>query len=558
MVPFRTLCVSGRRNVLPRWHSLVLLLAALVLVYSGFAQTPAADAALFLEQATWGPTPAEIGRVVAMGKAAYVEEQLSQPATRYPAPADNDVNLAPYQRLFFQYGVHNPDQLRQRVAFALSQIFVVSGNTLNRAHMMVPYLNLLSEGALGNYRDLLLHVSLSPAMGRYLDNVGNRKADPARGTSPNENYSREFLQLFTLGTEVLNEDGSAVRDANGKPVPVYTEETVKELARAFTGWLYAAAPGTTFNPNRTPAYYGAPMVPWDAFHDTGTKTLLDGYQMPAGRTTREDLEDAINHIFEHPNLAPFVSIRLIRSLVTSNPSPRYVRDVVAVFKNNGSGVRGDLAAVVRAILLHPEASGQMSAGGAALGAAQGHLAEPALYAIKVMRALEATVGPENNLNRYTTSMGQNVFIPPSVFSYYHLDHMMTKRGLAAPEFEIHTSATALERANFIGTLVDRRLGAGITYPVERLLAAAPNASQLVDTLSLLLTHDTLPEASKAVARTFVEGASDAAGRVARAIYLVANSPQAWVSGARAPAGGRSVSPGRRRVAPHTTEGRAQE
>lgn len=505
------------------------------------------EAALFLEQATWGPTPASIDNLMVDGKAAFLDQQFAAAASRYPAPANDTVNLADYQRLFFHYGAHNPDQLRQRVAFALGQILVVSGNTLNRAHMLVPYLNLLSDGAFGNYRDLLLNVCLSPAMGRYLDNVNNVKADPSRGTSPNENYAREFLQLFTLGTEILEEDGSAKRDAQGNVIPVYTEETVKELARAFTGWRWAPNPN---DPSRTApnnrAYYGAPMVPWDPFHDTGTKTLLNGYQIPAGRTTREDLEDAINHTFNHPNLPTFVSIRLIRSLVTSNPSPGYVRDVVAVFKNNGSGVRGDLQAVVRAILLHPEASGSLTLSGKP-GQSQGHLTEPALFVLKLMRALDAEVLPNNNLNRFATLMGQNIFIPASVFNYFHLDHVLTKQELAGPEFEIHTSATSIARANFVGQIVDRRLGAGVTYSFDKLASLAADPDQLINELATRLTHGTLPASSRAVVKTFVTGTNDAGFRVNRAFYLVANSPQSWVSGARVPEAGRRGPRGRRRV-----------
>lgn len=530
-----------------RWKRFLILASLMVCVaipLAASAMGTAAEAALFLEQASWGPKPQEISRVISMGKAAYLDEQFAQPPTQYPAPQANDVTLPPYQRLFFQYGVHNPDQLRQRVAFALSQIFVVSGNTLNRAHMMVPYLNLLSEGAFGNYRDLLINVSLSPAMGRYLDNVNNVKADPARGTSANENYAREFLQLFTLGTEQLNDDGTPVKDQDGNPVPVYSEDTVKQLANAFTGWTWAPTPGQTVRTPRNSAYYGAPLIAWEPNHDTTAKTLLNGFQIPAGQTAREDLDAAVTHIFEHPNVGPFVCIRLIRSLVSSNPSPAYVRDVVRVFNNNGSGVRGDLKAVVRAILLHPEASGALSLSGR-LGVAQGHLTEPVLFVLKLMRALDSTVTEENNLMRQCAPMGQNVFFPPSVFNYYHLDHMLTKQALAAPEFEIHTSATAVERANFVGMVVDRRLGSGISHNLDSLLALAPEPLKLIDELSLRLTHGTLPDESKEVVRRFVVGTNDPAGRVGRALYLVANSPQAWVSGARVSESGRRAPSGRR-------------
>jgi len=530
--------------VVPKLWVILLLVAHFAV--AALASSAEAEAALFLEQATWGPTPKSIERVLSVGKQAFLEEQLSQPAVLYPAPADAKVVMTPYQQLFFRNAVHGNDQLRQRTAFALSQILVVSANSLNRGHQMVPYLNILAEGAFGNYKDLLLNISLNPAMGRFLDNVNNVKANPAQGTSANENYSREFLQLFTVGTELLNDDGSKVLDADGNPVPVYTEDTVKDLAKAFTGWRWAPTPGRQDRRPNNRAYYGAPMVPWDPFHDTTEKTLLNGYQMPAGRTTLEDLTDAIGHIFDHPNVGPFISIRLIRALVTSNPSPEYVRHVVATFNNNGAGVKGDMKAVLRAILSHPEASAPLRLTGT-MGSSQGHLTEPALFVVKMMRALDATVTDANKLNRFSTLMGQSVFFPPSVFSYYLLDHQLSAVELAAPEFELHTSATSIERANFVGMVVDRRLGNGVSYRFDELAALAADPVRLIDELSLRLTHDTLPPEAKTVVKNFVTGTDDAGFRVNRALYLVANSPQSWTSGARRPVVTLRSVGGRRRA-----------
>jgi uncharacterized protein (DUF1800 family) len=544
MFAFRS--VRSARNVIV---CLLLLLTVGSLVPVAYSQVLSrTEAALFLQQATWGPTAADIESVQRIGKAAFLDQQFAAPASLYPPPVDERENLVPYQQLFYSYGVHGEDQLRQRVAFALSQILVVSGRTLNRTHQMNLYLNLLSEEAFGNYQDLLVKMSMNPAMGRFLDNVNNVKPNPDRGIYPNENYAREFLQLFTVGTELLNEDGSAVLDADGNPIPVYTEETVKHLTNAFTGWIYARRPGEPMRA-RNPAYFAAPMIPWELSHDVmSEKVLLNGYVMPPGGYTQMNLERAIDNVFNHENVPPFISIRLIRALVTSNPSPGYVRDVVEVFKNNGEGVRGDLKAVVRAILLHPEAAAAVTGEALSQAKVRGKLLEPVAFVLKTMRALGATVEVPNNLNRYANLMGQSVFQPPSVFNYYLLDNVM-EDGTAAPEFELHTAATALERANFIGAVVDRRTGPGVSYDVDDLAALASDAETLVDELALRLTQGALPSASRQIAARFVDGATNPTARVQRAVYLVANSPQSWVSGAGTGSvrAGRNGAPRRERA-----------
>jgi uncharacterized protein (DUF1800 family) len=511
-------------------------LLLVVVCTAGFGAISKEEAALFLEQATWGPTPELITKVAVEGKEKFLDEQFAAPASLYPLPAEGVTAMAPYQRLFYHYGVHRPDQLRQRVGFALGQILVVSAATLGQSPQMVPYINLLQSRAFGNYRDLLIEVSLSPAMGDYLDNVNNQKPNVARNQSPNENYAREFLQLFSIGTELLNEDGTVQTDVTGKPLPAYTEDTVKQLALAFTGWVYAPAPGQPLRA-RNAANYAVPMVAFEDSHDKTEKTLLNGYTMPAGRTARQDLDDAITHLFNHPNTGPFVCVRLIRSLVTSNPSPDYVKRVVGVFNNNGQGVRGDLRAVVRAILLDPEASAlQGLAGEHRLNA--GKVKEPVLYVLGVLRAIGATVVENNNLSRFANNMGQNVFYPPSVFNYFHLDHKLGDTGLYGPELEIHTASAAIQRANFITSVVDRGLGTGTTYTFDALAALAGNPDTLIDELSLRLTHGTLPPEAKTVIRNFVNGTTNAAFRVNRALYLVATSPYAVVSGERTAAPGR--------------------
>lgn len=527
---------SGFRRLNQSQRALKILLLTLTLSLVCAAAVTREEAALFLEQSTWGPTPELISKVSVEGKEKFLDEQFAATPTLYPLPEDTQTSMGPYQRLFYQYGVHQPDQLRQRVAFALGQILVVSANTLGRPQQMVPYINLLQSSAFGNYRDLLLNVALSPAMGDYLDNVNNQKPNPATNSSANENFAREFLQLFTIGPELLNDDGSVRTDITGQPLPAYTETTVKQMALAVTGWVYAPAPGQPVKV-RNPANYAVPMVAYEKSHDLTAKTLLDGYVLPAGRTAREDLEDAVTHVFNHPNTGPFVCVRLIRSLVMSNPSPDYVRRVVAVFNNNGSGVRGDLAAVVRAILLDPEASSLY--GTPEMNRARsGHLKEPVLFVLGILRAIGATVTDANNLNRFPSGMGQSVFYPSSVFNYYHLDHQLGDTGMYAPEFELHTSSAAIQRANFIASVVDKGLGAGATVNFDALAALSADPDALIEELSVRLTHGNFPASAKAVVKSFVMGTTNPTQRATRAFYLIAASPFGAVAGARTEPPGR--------------------
>ncbi len=249
--------------------------------------------------------------------------------------------------------MNGPDQLRQRVAFALSEIWVVSDLEVNNASAFPPLLRLFQNDAFGNYEALMKDVSLNPAMGRFLNMVNNYKANPAKGTAANENYAREIMQLFTIGLTQLNLNGTPVVDKNGNPVATFTQTDVTNLAKAFTGWTYPPMPGTVTK-GTNPIYYLAPMVPLEIEHDVTAKQIL-GVSLPAGRSAEQDLTDALHIIFMQPTLPPFVSQQLIEHLVTSNPSPAYVARIAQVFEDNGSGVRGDLQAVIHAILTDPEA-----------------------------------------------------------------------------------------------------------------------------------------------------------------------------------------------------------
>ena len=309
-----------------------------------------AAASRFLQQSTWGPTQNSIIEVQTRPNMQdYLNVQFSMPPNIcYPAPLKDD-NITTLEQRFFVCAVSREDQLRQRVAFALSQILVASSNKVNDTTGMTMWQNMFLKDAFGNFYDLLKDVTLSPVMGNYLDMVNNDKPNPATGTSANENYAREVLQLFSIGLEQLNPDGTMQLDGSNNPIPTYSLDTVTNFARVFTGWTY---PGGSFG---GPPKYSGPMIPVDSHHDTGSKTLLNGFVVPAGGTTQADMDLALQNIFNHPNVGPFICKQLIQHLVTSNPSPEYVGRVVAVFNNNGANVRGDLKAVVTAILLDSEA-----------------------------------------------------------------------------------------------------------------------------------------------------------------------------------------------------------
>ncbi len=314
------------------------------------------DAVRFLEQSTFGPTPALVAHDQRVGFEAFLEEQFAAQPSPYPAlepwpsspPATcnavcqrDNYSMYPLQARFFKDAVTGPDQLRQRVVFALNQIFVISGvhPELRLPSRMLPYLEVLDRHAFGHFPALVTDITLNPGMGRYLDMVNNDRS------APNENYARELLQLFTIGVNLLNPDGTPHRDPTGAEIPSYDQATITAFARVFTGWTFASPPGPGL------VNYAHPMVPAaPGAHDIGAKTLLNGVILPAGGDAASDLHHALHNIVTHPNVAPFVSKNLIQHLVTSNPSPQYVRRVALVFQRT----HGDLKAVIRAITAIPE------------------------------------------------------------------------------------------------------------------------------------------------------------------------------------------------------------
>jgi uncharacterized protein (DUF1800 family) len=497
------------------------------------------DAIRFLEQSTWGPTPALLDHVKAVGFDRFLDEQFNAPASSYPTmtlyPTRRDeavcpaastcqrdnYTMYPLQNRFFVNALYGEDQLRQRVAFALHQIIVVSGVEITQPSWVAPYLQILDRNAFGNYRQLLLKITLNPAMGNYLDINNNNRA------LPNENYAREVLQLFSIGTVRLNIDGTQQLDGNGQAIPAYTQDHVNNFARVFTGWRFATAPAAGV-PN-----YLDPMVAVAANHDTGVKTLLNGRVLPSGQTAAKDLSDALDNIFEDDNIGPFISKQLIQHLVTSNPSPAYVARVASVF-NGSLGVRGDLKAVVRTILLDPEARGDQKVDGS-----YGRLKHPAQYIANVLRAFDAksadlATRSDGYLNPQAVNMGMDLFRPPSVFSYFSPSGTVPgSGGVRGPEFGLMTTSTALRRANFINTMAFSRIAVGTNSPAGTALDLAPlqalagNPGALVDSLNTLLLHGSMSSEMRAsiVSAVTAVAASNPLKRARTALYLVASSSQ---------------------------------
>jgi uncharacterized protein (DUF1800 family) len=537
-----------------------------------YTGTPSdADAVRFLEQATWGPSTAELARVKSLGFKAWLDDQFNQPASSYPSlplvPLDaaqgcpqadaaqrnacqrDNYTMYPLQVRFFQNALYGPDQLRQRVAWALHQIFVVSGRDIPYAAWLAYYLQTLDRNAFGNYRTLLNDITLNPAMGEYLDVRANTRVNP------NENYAREVMQLFSIGLDELNADGTPRLDAAGRRIPTYTQDTITNFARVFTGWNlgpaknFTNASGVTF---QVPNYQDPMIVTRETNHDTGQKVLLNGATLPPNQTAQADLNAALDNLFNHPNTGPFISKQLIQHLVTSNPSPAYVGRVARVFNNDCEALyadgcanqRGNLRAVVRAVLLDPEARGD-----AKTDPAYGKLREPVQHITNVLRGVGATafnnpaqpsdgvLGTRSRGGDLPGALDQPVFQPETVFSYYSPLYEVPGTTLTGPAFEILSTSTALRRANVVNTLVYTGVGtnadtpAGTSVNFAALDQQAGNPAQLVETLNALFMHGTMPAAAKTQITNVLNGINDAdqavrfRKRSQAALYLFTTSPQ---------------------------------
>jgi uncharacterized protein (DUF1800 family) len=497
----------------------------------GGIQVPPTVADRFLEQSTFGPDPALVTQLQSSGLQAFLTAQYGLPVSPYPDPVSGEKGLGAVQQRFFVQILFAPDQLRQRVAFALSQIFVVGGDKVNDPTGYTNYLRLLDTDAFSNYRQIMNDVTLSPAMGHWLDMVNNDKPNTSQGDHANENYARELMQLFTIGTAQLNPDGSSQLDSSGNPIPTYTQDTVEAFARAYTGWTYPLTPGGT-QQKHNPPYWTGPMVAVDSNHDTDPKQLLqypnvaNGGLLPSGQTSAQDLKGALDNIFNHPNVGPFISRELIQHLVTSNPSPAYIQRVSNVFANNGSSVRGDMKSVITAILLDPEA--RRGDDPATAVPTDGHLQEPILYMAGLLRAFDAT-SDGTNLAGQGSGMGQSALFAPSVFNFYSPNYVIPGTTQFGPEFQILTTATALNRVNWANSFVFGSLGSGTVVNFSSYATQAANPGALVDTLNALLMHGSMSADMKTSILTAMQtvpaGSNQALRQAQTAIYLISSSSQ---------------------------------
>ncbi|HEY8562214.1 MAG TPA: DUF1800 family protein [Pyrinomonadaceae bacterium] len=461
----------------------------------------------FLDQTTFGATPALKSRVGQIGFEAFLNEQFALPESTCP-----DALTATTQQTVDRFWINmfkGEDQLRQRTIYALSQIWVASFNKNSEPEMMIPWLRILSKNAFGNYRDLMREMTLDASMGHYLDLVNSTKPTATGGA--NENYARELMQLFTIGLYQMNLDGSYRLNAAGRPVPVYTQTDVRQLALALTGWTYPTAPGQT---PRTVngAYYPGEMEPRQVNHDTTAKTIL-GQNLPAGQTIQQDLDGALDIIFNHENVAPFVATRLVRALVTSNPSPAYIQRVALVFENNGAGVRGDLKAVIRAVLLDAEARNDDPP------PEFGRLRTPVQHTIAVFRALGANFNEPLSFAYIYRDMGEGILNAPSVFGHFSPAYRLPQgNGLFGPEFQIYTPTESINRANFIYQMMyENRVS------VAEFTNLAGDATALINAVDQRFLDGKMSPAMRDSINNALQTATDNKTRAVTAIYLVATS-----------------------------------
>lgn len=483
-----------------------------------------AAAVRFLEQSTFGLTPELVTQVQQTGFDPYLQNQFAATASTYPAPASTDTDLTKVQNQFFINGVNDSDQLRQRIAFALNEIWVVGANKVSDPTGYTNYMQALTNDALGNYYDVMKDVTLTPAMGHWLDMVNNDK--PASGQHANENYARELMQLFTLGLSQLNADGTQLLDGSGNPIPTYTQDDVMALGRSLTGWTYPIMPGGTAA-KHNPSYYGGPMVPFETNHDTGAKTLL-GQPIVAGQSAEQELDSVLTIIFNNSNMPPFVCQQLIEKLVTSNPSPAYVARVSAAFtsgkfQNYGSGKRGDMQAVAAAILLDDEARRGDSP--TTTVATDGKLREPVVMMLALARAFHAKTDG-TGFTGQGGSLSQSPFNSGSVFNFFPPQNLIPGTTLNGPEFAIYNTVTSLNRVNFINTLVYGKISSGTTVDISPVVKAG-TTDQMVTMLNNLFLHGTMSDQMKSSIMTAEAAisATDTTNQAKTAIYLVTSSSQ---------------------------------
>ncbi len=496
---------------------------------------------MFLSQATLGANRAQIEALTRGSLDDWLNDQFSEPLVSHVAwmqskgyaNAGNINSTDGIDNTVWRAFIGGQDALRQRVVLALSEICVVSLLGVNgawRQFAMARYLDVLQTHAFGNYRQLLEALTLSPAMGTFLTYRGNAKANPKTGSQPDENYAREVMQLFTIGLVQLRDDGSVVM-RGGKEAESYGNADVSGLARVFTGWNL----DTTGLAQPYPAdSVVRPMVQMASRYETGAKQFL-GASIPSGTDARTALRIALDTLFNHPNLAPFVSRQLIQRMVTSNPSAAYVRRVTATFANDGQGVRGDMRAVIRAILLDPAARDAARL----KDATWGKLREPVHRFVQWARAFSATSASGSwnvgDLSDPAFRLGQSPLRSPSVFNFFRPGYMppntaLATRGLVGPEFQITNESTVASYVNFMqGAIAGKNVG-DLRADYGGLLALAASGEALVAELKLVMTGGQMSEATRVLLVSVVNGMpgksqSDLLNRVYAALTLVLAAPE---------------------------------
>ncbi|MBL9117211.1 MAG: DUF1800 domain-containing protein [Verrucomicrobiaceae bacterium] len=538
----------------------------------------AKEAARFLTQAAFGPNadstadtdiiPQNVQTVMSMGFSKWIDDQFKkpvgtiQPYLDYMRRSKREVyshhKVESWWRRVMGVGTAYPgapvlpaDPLRQRIGFALSEIFVISDG-LDELSVyptgMANYYDMLLKGSFGNFRTLLFNVSMHPCMGVYLSHMMNRKADPDYGTFPDENYAREVMQLFTIGLWELNPDGTRRLDGNNQPIPTYDNGDITEFAKVFTGLSFGDPKAQDFWSARS--YFTAPMKPWDEEHDLGAKTLLNGVTLPArvasdpdkGTATMADVNAAIDCLFNHPNTGPFICKQLIQRLITSNPSPAYVQRVSSAFANNGSGVRGDMKAVIRAILLDDEARNPAML----FSTSFGRLKEPYLRTVNLARAFNArSSSGQFRLSGLQELLFQQPLSAPSVFNFFRPGYSpagpVSDAGMVAPEFQILNAISAISIPNYFYRMPRdgfSRWGQGNSANEVRANLAVEfslynDIPALLRRLDMVMTGGTLPPEQHQLIREAVEAIDDdmwdwKKERIYLAFYLIAASPEAAV------------------------------
>jgi uncharacterized protein (DUF1800 family) len=536
------------------------------------------EAARFFSQASFGASLQEIETMSAdLDFGAWLDAQFAlPPSLLLPKLWEIDQAAREYHALerpgdeyFGPWAVHfnyawtdqvqkSTDQLRQRVAFALSQIFVISmqSGLSDFGEGLASYYDVLVGNAFGNYKDLMMDVAVHPCMGFYLSHLNNPKTDEVNNIHPDENFAREIMQLFSIGLYELNLDGTR-KIQGGEWIPTYDNNDIKELAKVFTGLgMGAWAPWIIEEYGNVPLSFGenlyaidrtVPMSMFEEHHEQGAKTIIGGHTIPAGLSGMEDIERAVEHLFMHPNVGPFVSQHLIQRMVTSNPTPSYVERIATVFNDNGQGVRGDMKSVIRAILMDEEARGC----GSQLEGDHGKLREPMLRFAHVMKSL-MTDSPSghywNNTYDYYDDTRQSPLNAPSVFNFYLPDHQpvgqFASEGLFAPEFQILNSQTSIGYLNQVNKWVvwnvlfwdwigrtpepeELDLTPHVEVVVDNLIPLAEDPEALINRLDILFTHGQLSEGTRGIIRDAItpfNWEDSEIWRVRMALYLILISP----------------------------------